>query len=67
MFHKRTLLAFFLLVALPLALFGSVLAQDDMEMDPPPDLKAGNRFWKKQVGKLSTGTCGVALMQSMTS
>ena len=35
MFTKRSYLILLLLIALPLSLFGTAIAQDDM-MDPPP-------------------------------
>ncbi len=53
MIKKRTIILL-LLLALPLSLFGSTLAQDDdmMEMDPPP----GFESWEEVVEEASGGT-----------
>lgn len=52
MINRRTLFMLLLVITLPLSLFGTVMAQDSMDMDPPP----GFGSWDEVVAAAEGGT-----------
>lgn len=52
MLNRRTLFMLLLVIALPLSLFGTVMAQDSMDMDPPP----GFESWDEVLEAAEGGT-----------